>query len=102
VGPFFLTAVTAQAKDAVNRSERLFELRERYREQLAGSRSRASEVVDLLFENPFLTARTVVDRLGVTNQGALNLIRALEVRGWLAEMGAIVGTTVSSGPTATA
>jgi Fic family protein len=86
---FFLTAVTAQSKDAVDRSERLFELRERYRTQLAGSRSRATEVVDLLFENPFLTARTVVDRLRVTNQGALKLIRALEGRGWLMEMGAI-------------
>jgi Fic family protein len=86
---FFLTAVTVQARDAVQRSERLFELRERYRAELAGSRSRASEVVDLLFENPFVTARTVVVRLGVTNQGALNLIRGLESRGWLAEMGAV-------------
>jgi Fic family protein len=86
---FFLTAVTVQAKDAVERSEQLFELRENYRKQLAGTRSRASEVVDLLFENPFLTARTVADRLGVTNQGALKLVRALESRGWLAEMGTI-------------
>jgi Fic family protein len=84
---FFLTAVTVQAKDAVERSERLFELREQYREQLAGSRSRASEVVDLLFENPFVTARIVVDRLGVTNPGALNLIRGLERRGWVTEVG---------------
>lgn len=84
---FFLTAVTVQANDAVQRAERLFELREHYRTELAGSRSRASEVVDLLFENPFLTARTVSTRLGVTNQGAINLIRSLQERGWVQEVG---------------
>jgi Fic family protein len=86
---FFLTAVTVQAKDAVARAERLFELRESYRKQLAGSRSRASEVVDLMFDNPFLTARSVARRLRVTNQGALNLIRSLEKRGWLADLGTL-------------
>jgi len=84
---FFLTAVTVQAKDAVERAERLFELRESYRRQLAGSRSRATEVVDLFFENPFLTARSVARRLDVTNQGALNLIRGLEKKGWLNDLG---------------
>jgi Fic family protein len=84
---FFLTAVTAQSHDAVERAEELFELRERYREALAGSRSRASEVVDLLFDNPFVTARAVSARLGITSQGALNLVRSLEARGWLSEVG---------------
>ena len=84
---FFLTAVTVQARDAVERSERLFELRESYRTMLAGSRSRATEVVDLLFENPFVTGRSVASRLDVTSQGALNLIRSLESRGWLRELG---------------
>lgn len=84
---FFLTAVTVQAKDAIERAERLFELRESYRRQLAGSRSRATEVVDLFFENPFLTARSVARRLDVTNQGALNLIRGLEKKGWLNDLG---------------
>jgi Fic family protein len=86
---FFLTAVTVQANDAGRRSEGLFQLRERYRSELAGTRSRAAEVVDLLFENPFITSRQVESRLGVTNQGALNLIRSLEKRGWLRELGVI-------------
>jgi Fic family protein len=86
---FFLTAVTVQSEDAVRRAETLFELRERYRGELAGTRSRASEVVDLLFENPFVTARLVAGRLGVTTQGALNLIRALESRQWLSELGTV-------------
>lgn len=86
---FFLTAVTAQARDAVERAEELFDLRESYRQLLAGSRSRAIEVVDMLFENPFVTARGVSHRLGITNQGALNLIRALEGHGWLRSIGTL-------------
>src|SRR5712691_10509774 len=50
---FFLTAVAVQAEDAVVRAEHLHDLREGYRLQLARSRSRAVEVVDLLFVNPF-------------------------------------------------
>ena len=59
---FFLTAVAVQAEDAVARAEHLHDLREAYRSQLAGSRSRAVEVVDLLFVNPFVTARRVATR----------------------------------------
>jgi Fic family protein len=88
---FFLTAVTVQAKDAVARAEQLFELRESYRRQLAGSRSRATEVVDLLFDNPFITAKSVARRLGISNQGALNLIRGLQARDWLIDLGTLGG-----------
>lgn len=84
---FFLTAVAVQAEDAVARAEHLHDLRERYRSQLAGSRSRAVEVVDLLFVNPFVTVRRVANVLGVTPQGASNLIRQLEARGWLEMVG---------------
>ncbi|MBV9836675.1 MAG: Fic family protein, partial [Solirubrobacterales bacterium] len=86
---FFLTAVTAQSQDAVEGAESLFELHESYRAQLAGSRSRAREVVDMLFENPFVTARLVSERLSVTTQGALNLIRVLEGKQWLSEIGTL-------------
>lgn len=86
---FFLTAVTVQAGDAVARAERLFELRERYRRELAGSRNRATEVVDLLFQNPFVTARSVAERLAISNQGALNLIRVLESKGWVTTLGTV-------------
>lgn len=86
---FFVTAVTSEATDAIARAEALFDLRERYRGELAGSRSRAPEVVDLLFENPYVTAKSVARRLGVTNQGALNLIRALEGKDWLRPLGTV-------------
>lgn len=84
---FFLTAVEVQANDGVDRAERLLDLRESYRSQLAGSRSRAAEVVELLFEYPVITTAQVRDALDVSNQGALNLIRSLESRGWLAKLG---------------
>jgi Fic family protein len=86
---FFLTAVAAQADDGIVRAELMHDLRERYRADLAGSRSRAVEVVDLLFENPILSARRVADRLGVTVQGAHRLVRQLEERGWLDAIGSL-------------
>jgi cell filamentation protein, protein adenylyltransferase len=83
---FFLSAVAEQATDAVDRAERLADVREHYRDRLAGSRSRAHEIVDLLFENPYLTIRGVVTRLGVTHPGAANLIRQLEDANVLTEV----------------
>lgn len=75
---FFLHGVEVQAVDAVNRAERLADLRERYRSRLRGIRSRAGEVVDLLFENPVISAPIVAERLHVTNQGAQHLLRQLQ------------------------
>jgi Fic family protein len=86
---FFLTAVAHQATDAVERAERLADLREKYRRGLATTRSRASEVVELLMANPFVTVRNVQSELNITQPGALNLLRGIERRGWLREMGAI-------------
>ena len=84
---FFLTAVAVQAEDAVERAEQLVDLRERYRAALAGSRSRAAEVVDLIMENPIISSHTIQQRLQVTNQGAHNLILQLERRGWIERLG---------------
>jgi Fic family protein len=84
---FFLTAVAAQAEDAVTRAEQLIDLRERYRSELTGSRSRAVEVVDLIMENPIISSLTIRQRLQVTNQGAHNLIMQLERRGLIERLG---------------
>ena len=75
---YFLSAVATVARDAVTRAERLMDLREKHRAGLRGSRSRAHEVVDLLLANPVLTARFVARQLGMTPQGAVNLLRQLE------------------------
>ncbi|MGB7980023.1 MAG: hypothetical protein WCF36_04440 [Candidatus Nanopelagicales bacterium] len=37
----------------------------------------------LVFANPFITVKRVERSLGVTNQGARNLIRDAEGRGWV-------------------
>jgi Fic family protein len=79
---FFLRAVRVQAEDALSRAERLMDLRERYRSEMTRrTRSRATQVVDLLFSNPIISAGLVQRSLGVTNQGALNLIRHVEAAG---------------------
>jgi Fic family protein len=86
---FFLTAVAAQAGDAVLRAELLVNVRERYKHQLAeeGSRSRAGDIVDLMMDNPYVTVARVRMALEVTQPGALNLLRGLEQRGWLRDLG---------------
>src|SRR5260370_530451 len=80
---FFLTAVEYQATDAESRALKLVDLRERYRQELKGVKSRAIEVAEMLFTNPFLTVRRVERALRLTNQSARNLIESLEARGWI-------------------
>lgn len=84
---FFLTAVYVQANDGVTRARSVFDLREAYRSELSGTRSRAAEVVDLLFRNPIVSTRRLQQELNMTNQGALNLLRNLVLRGVLQEVG---------------
>lgn len=85
---FFLTAVKRQADDAVARAGRLVELRERYLAEASSTRSNLPVLVDIIFRNPFVTVRHAERRLSVTNQGARNLIREAERRGWLSPLGA--------------
>ena len=76
---FFLAAVEQQATDAVQRTERLLDLRERYRSRvLAATRSQASVLVDVAFTQPVLTSRVVESRLKVSRPAALRLLRQLE------------------------
>jgi len=85
---FFLTAVRRQSDDAVSRASRLVELRERYTSETAKARSRIRELIELLFHNPFVTVSRVERALKMTNQGARNLVRDAEKRGWLQDIGA--------------
>ena len=80
---FFLKAVEVQATDGIKRARAILDLRNRYHDELAKSRSRAIEVVDILFEQPILTSQIVEENLGISKSGALNLIRGLESRGIL-------------------
>ena len=84
---FFLKAVARQAEDASARALRLVDLREGYLSDGMGARSRVLELVPLMLSNPFITVARVAGQLGVTSQGARNLAREAERRGWLREMG---------------
>ena len=89
---FFLLGIAGQATDAVSRAEELSDLREKYRLALKGSRSRAIEVVDLLFANPIMTVSAVQKRLEVSQPGATNLLRTLTAEGIVREVGEGAGT----------
>ncbi|MCA1607440.1 MAG: hypothetical protein LC775_18695, partial [Acidobacteria bacterium] len=65
----------------------LADLREQYRIELKGNRSRAYEIVDLLFGHPIVTVRHVQSQLGVSQPGAANLLRVLTQHGIVREVG---------------
>lgn len=82
----FLTAVKTQAADAVERAERIMDLRERYREVASSlGTSNALALVDLICENPVVTTRAIESRLAVSRPTALRLLRRMEERGVLTE-----------------
>jgi len=80
---FFLTAVARQAEDGVDRATALIRIREEYLDAAASARSRIGEIIPLLFANPFITVSRVERSLGITNQGARNLVLDAAERGWV-------------------
>ena len=88
---FFLAGVNEQAIDAVTRAETLVDLREVYRQRLIRDRSRAVEVVDLVFQNPVLTTTRIAGALETSLQSALNHVRRLEAEGIVTEATGVPG-----------
>lgn len=82
---FFLHAVQQQASDANRRAIDLINLREHYLEVATATRSSLPQLVTMLFENPFVTVRSVQKRTALSDQGARNLIGRAEALGWLRE-----------------
>lgn len=85
---FFLGAVKHQADDSVWRARKLVQLRQAYLDQAYQARSNMPQLIELLFQNPYVTVRRLERATGLTNQGARNLIRKAEVRGWVETIGA--------------
>jgi Fic family protein len=85
---FFLQGVATQARDAVARARKLYDLRECYRERFQAARAAARllQVVDLLFARPVLTVRQVERALGVDFTAAQRYVRQLEQAGLLHEI----------------
>lgn len=84
---FFLRAVREQAEDAVNRSCQLIAIREKYHGEAIKGRSSLPRLVDVIVRNPFVTTKSIQSQLELTNQGARNLIKSAEARGWLRSLG---------------
>ncbi|MEO8555372.1 MAG: Fic family protein, partial [Actinomycetota bacterium] len=57
-------------------------------DQAYQARSNMPQLIELLFQNPYVTVRRLERATGLTNQGARNLIRKAEVRGWVKTIGA--------------
>ena len=86
---FFLTAVRDQAGDAVERARGLIDLRERYAEQCRLDRSLVGALLPLIFRTPFVTVQQVQGDLGVTHQGARNLLQRAVTYSWLRPVGTV-------------
>lgn len=82
----FLAAVESQADDAVQRAERIIDIRENYLQaaMTLGSPN-AIGLVELICENPVLTTRSIENRLGVSRPTALRLLTKMEAQGVLSE-----------------
>ena len=76
---FFLSAVAAVATDALARVGKLLQVREYYRERVQAQRTAgaAFDLIDRLFELPYMTVSRVAHLLGVSNTSAQRHIARL-------------------------
>lgn len=82
----FLTAVESQADDAVQRAQRIVDVREGYlRAAVALGTPNALALVELICENPVLTTRSIESRLDVSRPTALRLLKRMQEQGVLSE-----------------
>lgn len=82
----FLTAVESQADDAVQRAQRIIDVREGYlRAAVTLGTANALVLVELICENPVVTARSIESRLDVSRPTALRLLKRMEEQGVLSE-----------------
>jgi len=82
---FFLEGVAVTANEGVERSRRLMDLRERFRRKLRG-KTRALDLLDELFQNPYITVARAEKLLKVSNPTARAAVTALQSAGMLKEI----------------
>jgi Fic family protein len=80
---FFLQGVAEQAKDALLRSRRVRTLQDKYRLALqeGGASGNALRLLDELFAHPFMTVPFAHQLLGISQQGARNILERLRQAG---------------------
>jgi Fic family protein len=81
---YFLTAVRDTARSAIDQSQAILKLREKYRSKLA-KQHRAITLLDDLFVNPYTTVARATTCLGVTGPTASKTIQQLAKAGMLTE-----------------
>lgn len=82
---FFLKGVAEQANDALSRSRQLRDLHARYRDQLQRARysGKALQLLDELFAMPVATAPNAARTLGISTEGARQILERLVTAGIL-------------------
>ena len=83
---FFITGVRYQAEESVTRTLELDSVRQRYEATYGDSATTADQLACWLFEQPYVTARTVGERFDVARSTAHRAIQELQEEGVLAEV----------------
>jgi Fic family protein len=83
---FFLSGVARQAEESVNRTLALDRLRRSYEEEYGGVQYAKNRLACSLFEHPYVTTKTVAERLDIERSTAYRAIDALQDEGVLEEV----------------
>lgn len=85
---FFLRGVSEQAREGLNRMQRLQAIRNKYQAMVSADRNpqRMSAVVDFVFTRPILSVRQCADGLGIPFKTARNYVEKLVQSGCLREI----------------
>jgi len=83
---FFVEGVAQQAEESVDRTLALDELRHRYEDEYGGVQYAKNRLACALFEQPYVTTKTVTDMLDIEQSTAYRAIDALEDEGVLEEV----------------
>ena len=83
---FFITGVAQQAEESVDRTLALDELRRRYEDEYGGVQYAKNRLACRLFEQPYVTTKTVAELLDIERSTAYRAIDALEDEGVLEEV----------------
>jgi len=83
---FFIKGVARQAEESVHRTLALDELRRRYEDEYGGVQYAKNRLACNLFEQPYVTTKTVADLLDIERSTAYRAIESLEADGVLEEV----------------
>jgi len=85
---FFLQGIIEQAQDTTRRAKQLQDLHVTWRTEMQKQRvsTLTLSAADMLFETPYFSAYTLVNRCRITHPSAMKIIRRLEQMGYIREI----------------